>query len=675
MLLPEQMNRIIIVGSKESMKKTIDVLYRSESMHVIDFSAEEQGFSLGSPLPESSDASKKLLKLRSLEKDLELPEKAKVETISVAKVKAELDSTMADLDKELSTIVEAKGKAQSRLSEIQTEKKSLEPFFGIDIPLELYKGYFTIGVSTGFIKANPTAEVAKVSPQADVNISKDGKFVAVFYPKKDASEVQKTLAQIGFTEVQVPNGAGIPVDRAKQIDEESNGLEAAIEEASKKLEEVKEKFGQMVRAADEQLSIEVQVAETPLRFGTTKHAFIIDGWVTSTDAEKLKTVLAQEVGDNVFLEVLEAAKRSESHEHDTTHIENVDYGKKDETPTKQTNGKFVKKFEFLTEMISTPKYNEIDPSFMLALTFPFFFGLMIGDVGYGVSFILLGALGLKKCKSQEWRVIATMLFYGGIWATLFGYFMFGEALGLEFEPNGDELTWSMILHTNIDMPFIDDPYNKLNDVKMLLFISIMIGFVHLAMGFAIGIYNKAIRYGFKHAIMDKFSWMLILIGGFFLLIYLIDALVADLGTWNLPLMEYYLYIGMALIIPGVIMAYVGEGGGALLELPGLMSNIMSYTRLAAIGMSKAGLVFAFNTLAFEIIIDVRGDVDPIMAIIALVVFIVGQLMVWILGIISAGIHSVRLHYVELFQKFYEGGGVKFDPLHIERKITSEKVGE
>ena len=56
-------------------------------------------------------------------------------------------------------------------------------------------------------------------------------------------------------------------------------------------------------------------------------------------------------------------------------------------------------------------------------------------------------------------------------------------------------------------------------------------------------------------------------------------------------------------------------------------------------------------------------------------FIVGQLMVWILGIISAGIHAIRLHYVELFQKFYEGGGVKFDPLRIERKITSEKVGE
>jgi V/A-type H+-transporting ATPase subunit I len=203
----------------------------------------------------------------------------------------------------------------------------------------------------------------------------------------------------------------------------------------------------------------------------------------------------------------------------------------------------------------------------------------------------------------------------------------------------------------------------------------MVGFIHLAMGFIIGIYNKAIRFGLKHAIMDKFSWLMILIGGWFLLIYVLDMLVTPLDSWNLPLFDLYLYISLALIIPGIIMAYIGEGGGAILELPGLMSNVMSYTRLAAIGMSKAGLAFAFNTLAFEIIIDVTGEVDPLMAIIALAVFIVGQLMVWILGIISAGIHAIRLHYVELFQKFYEGGGVKFDPLCIVRKVTSEKTGE
>jgi V/A-type H+/Na+-transporting ATPase subunit I len=675
MIMPEQMNRIVIVGSKKSMKQSIDILYQSESMHVVDFSAEEQGFSLGSPLPESSEASKKLLKLRALEKDLQLSNAPTKEVVPVNKVRSELDSSMNELDVELTSIIEVKGKATSRLSELQMEKKTLDPFLTIDVPLELYRGYSSIGVITGHMGGNPVDDVHKVSADSEVFVSKDGKSIAVFFPKRDAAAVQDVLVKTGFVEVPIPAGTGMPKDRVNAIDEEIATLQTSIENSSKKLDEMKEKFGLMVAAADEDLSIKVQVAETPLRFGTTDHAFIIDGWVPVADVEKLKGALHETVGDSVFLEVLETAPRFEGHAHDTGHVQNIDYGSKEEAPTKQSNNNTVKKFEYLTEMISTPKYNEIDPSFVLALTFPLFFGLMVGDVGYGIAFTILGALGLKKCKSRDWRVIATMLFYGGIWTILIGYFMYGEALGMHFEPNGDELTWSTIFHTNIDMPFISDSYDKLSDVKMLLFISIMIGFVHLAMGFCIGIYNKAIRYGLKHAIMEKFSWILILIGGWFLLIYIIDMLVAPLDTWGFPLLDMYLYISLVLIIPGIIMAYIGEGGGAILELPGLMSNVMSYTRLAAIGMSKAGLAFAFNTLAFEIIIDVTGDVDPLMAIIALAVFVVGQLMVFILGVISAGIHSIRLHYVELFQKFYEGGGIKFDPLRIVRKVTSEKAGE
>ncbi|QLH74882.1 MAG: V-type ATP synthase subunit I [Methanomassiliicoccales archaeon] len=675
MLIPEEMSRIIIVGSKESMKKTIEVLYKSESIHVIDFPADEQGFSLGSPLPESSEASKKLLKLRALEKDLGLTNGPVKGTVPVSKIKAELEMSMEELDKELGAVIEAKAKAAARLNELQIEKKSLEPFVKIELPLELYKGYYTIGVIAGHVNGDPTSDIKKVSPDAEVFASKDGKNFAIFYPLKDANAVQDILVKKGFVEVQIPSGKGMPSDRVKEIDEEILKLQASLEESTKKLDEIREKFGLTVAAADEQLSIEVQVAETPLRFGTTPHAFIIDGWVPTADVDKLRRALEEGVGDKVFLDVLETAKRFEGHAHDTGHIQLIDYGKKDETPSKQSNNRTVKKFEFLTEMISTPKYNEIDPSFVLAITFPLFFGLMVGDVGYGIAFASLGALGLKKCRSPEWRTIATMLFFGGIWAIIIGYFMFGEALGMHFEPMGDELTWSTLLHTNIDMPFISEPFSKLHDVKILLFISLMIGFAHLAMGFGIGFYNKTIRYGLKHAVMEKFSWLLILIGGWFLLIYIIDMLVAPLDSWGFPLLDMYLYISLAMIIPGVVMAYLGEGGGALLELPGLMSNVMSYTRLTAIGMSKAGLAFAFNTLAFEIIIDVTKEVDIVFAIVALAVFIVGQLMVFILGIISAGMHSIRLHYVELFQKFYEGGGVKFDPLRIVRKITTEKAGE
>jgi V/A-type H+-transporting ATPase subunit I len=213
--------------------------------------------------------------------------------------------------------------------------------------------------------------------------------------------------------------------------------------------------------------------------------------------------------------------------------------------------------------------------------------------------------------------------------------------------------------------------SKLVDVKLFLFIAIMIGFIHLGIGYAVGIYNKTIRYGFKHALLERVSWLLILIGGFFLMMWFINEMIEPVGEWwGLPLLSYYIYIGLALIIAGTVMAFTAEGGVTFLELPGLMSNVLSYSRLAAIGMSKAGLALVFNTVAF-VTIGTTG----IMLAFAIPLFVLGVLTVFILAIISAGLHSIRLHYVELFGKFFEGGGIAFNPLKIVRKWTSEKVGE
>ena len=159
-----------------------------------------------------------------------------------------------------------------------------------------------------------------------------------------------------------------------------------------------------------------------------------------------------------------------------------------------------------------------------------------------------------------------------------------------------------------------------------------------------------------------------LIGLFLIMLYLVDIMIQPIGWMGFPLLEFYIYIGLALMIPGLIVAYIGEGGGAILELPSLLSNILSYTRLAAIGMSKAGMALAFNMIAIEMLAPEGG----VMIIFAILVFMVGHLTILVLAVISAGLHSVRLHYVELFTKFYVGGGMKFSPLRIVRKYTTER---
>jgi V/A-type H+-transporting ATPase subunit I len=700
------MTRILVVGSKDSLQGTIDTLYGLESVHLVDFSADEPGFSLGSPLPAASDASQKLLKLRSMERDLEIKEvKGKeIEVVPVEKIVSDVDGLITGLDAQIFGVIETKANAQARMHDIESRKKQLEPFMSIPLPLELYSNYQSLSVISGFIKSDPTEAIQKALGQYEIQKSDDGKLIVLFVQKSEAQEAQRILVQSGFTEVPVPQGTGLPAEQIKKLDEEYEVESKTLEEANKKIDDLREKHESFILASDEQLSIDVEKAETPLRLGTTKHAFAMDGWVSSSDVEKIQKAFSERLGDKVFVEVLEVAQRSEHHEPE--HVEGAGHKEpKAAVPTKQQNGKTAGHFEFLTELISTPRYNEIDPTTIIAITFPFFFGLMVGDLGYGIPFTILGALGLKKCTSKEWRTIATMLFYGGIWTMIFGFFLFGEAFGLHFAPHwdltslgsgasgaaieafktlhplGNEMTWSSLLGTALPSHLFGvipiGIYSKLDDVKILLFIAVWIGVVHLYLGFGLGFANKVMRHGWKHAIMEKGSWLLVLTGMSFLLLYIVKLLLAP---WLLSdtVGTMCMILGVVFLVPGILMAIKAEGATSILELPGLMSNIISYARLAAIGMSKAGLALAFNTIAFVTILGFDkeaatfSNLSIVMFIVALLILIVGHLAVFILGILSAGMHGIRLHYVELFQKFYEGGGVKFNPLKVVRKRTSER---
>ena len=682
MLLPKQMTRVLLVGSRSALKDTIEVLYQLEAAHLIDFNAEEEGFRLGAPLPASSDASKKLLKLRSLEKDLDLESMAVSEQVDVAKIDEEINSTINELEAEITGATQTKNSIQARINELEAEKAVLMNFMSIPLDLELYRDYDSLKVFTGKVRADPSAAIRAAVPKSEVFLSTDGGFVAVFVAREMADEAQKALVQFGYTEMAAPGGKGSPQKLVARADEELATLKGGLEDAVKKLEGLREKHAAFVKAADEHLSIIVEKAETPLRVGTTDYTFAMDAWVPTSEMPKVEKAISEKLGGRVHIESLEVMSRREPHE---AHEGEVHHDAKvEEIPVKLENSKTAKKFEFMAGMLSTPKYRELDPTSAMMITLPIFFGLMVGDLGYGIPFMLLGLIGLKKCVSDEWKTISTLLFFGGIWATIFGLFMYGEAYGIHFAEQHHDMSWSSLLGVHLPHEIaiggFEIPlgiYSKLHNVKEILYLSIWVGIAHLFIGFCIGFYNKTIRYGIKHAIVEKISWLMILIGGALLLLFLVDAMIRGV---EVSLTDIRMLVAIPLLLVGVIMAYTGEGAGAILELPGLMGNIISYTRLAAIGMSKAGLALAFNTIAFEVMwghdFHVLGSNsgDAVMLIAALGIFLIGHLTIFVLAIISAGLHSLRLHYVEFFMKFYEGGGVEFKPLKVIRKYTIDRNG-
>ena len=661
MLLPDKMSKILIVGSKERLKDAIDTLYSVEYVHPIDPSPDEEGIDLGSPLPSASGASQKLLKLRALEKDLDITGEEETERIDVSRIHQEIDSALADLESDISAAVEEKMDLQAKAHEIENRKKLLEPLKALPLDLDLYHGYKRLDVFTGTVRLDPEAQIAAAVKNYDLFKSEEGDFVALFVSKDESAEAQKILIQSGFSEVPAPVGTGSPMAEIGKMDSEHQEVQKRLEESAKNIDALREKHKAFILASEEELGVVVEKAEFPLRTSTTKHAFVLDAWAPSEKVGDLRKTISERIGDDVFVEELETMPRREHLHPEESHAGVSREHVHETAPTRADHKNPVGMFNGLTKLLSVPKYNEIDPTLILSITFPIFFGLMVGDIGYGIPFMILGVLGLKHCKSQDWRTIATMLLFGGIWATVFGLFLFGEAFGMHFSPKEGEITWSALLGT--ELPHIGI-LSKLHDVKLILYITVWIGLIHLFVGFVVGVYNETIRHGFKTAFFHKVGWVMILVGGAFLMLYVVDLLILKI---NVPLTDPRFLVGLGFILPGIVVTYIGEGGQAILELPTLMSNVISYTRLAAIGMSKAGMALAFNMMAIEMI----GAGGGAMIVAAVAVFMIGHLMIFILAVITAGIHGIRLHYVEMFQKFYVGGGLEFNPLKIIRKYTNE----
>lgn len=680
------MTKILIVGSKDKLKETIEELYRLEAIHPIDFSSEEEGFTLGAPLPEASEISQTLLKLRAVSKDLAVVDKPLKEKIEKDRIHKEVSEALITLEAEIRGAVETRDQIQNRKHDLESSKKLLEPFVPLGIDLDLYRGYDSIVVFTGYVRTDPEPIIRESLRDYELFTAEKSDLIALFVVKSEAAEAQRLLVQEGFTEMPAPMGKGSPTEAVKAIDAENEALDKALDDAEEKVTKLREKHEAFLLASDEEFSIEVMKAEFPLRVGATTHAFAVDAWVPSKSMDAVMSALTAKVGEGIHIEVVEDKAPRKEHIHAEEAVagaaqEHV----KQEPPSKLSAKKPVGMFTHLTELISIPKYGEIDPTNILAITFPLFFGLMVGDLAYGIGFMILGWIGFRHVRSDDWKSISTMLFFGGVWATVFGLFLFGEAFGMHFAPQwqampgytiqqlhasypyGNELSWSSMLQTNLTFTLGPIPfgvYNKLNDVKMLLYIAVWIGIIHLFIGYCLGVYNETIRHGFKHAFMHKISWLFILLGGAFLLPYVIDLLILSLPV---GLTDPRLIIAIVLIVVGIVIAFKAEGGQSILELPGLMSNVMSYTRLAAIGMAKAGMALAFNLIAIEMLAPIGG----VAVIGAIAVFTIGHLMIFVLAVLSAGIHGIRLHYVELFQKFFTGGGSKFDPLRIVRKYTSE----
>jgi len=659
MLRPEEMTRAVVVGSIESLDATVECLYELGILHLIDFTQPDEEFKLGEPLSKASDTSQKLLKLRAMIRALELEGHRPEGKLQVKDINKTLEQALVTLDLSTSSKAEAKQRIQSLIRERESEIKVLDLVRTFGVPVEQYDGYESITVFLGTCRHDPEHalresirdyEILKLERKSDV-------VVAVFVANEYKLEASRILADYGFQEVKLPKLKGDPEKLISKLTSEIADLAKDLARTEHDIESIRKKFANFIVASEEHLAIEVMKAETPLRIATSANSFVIDGWIPKARIEEIQTALDSLCCGLAFVETIPPASG-------------------EEPPVKLKNPKPVRPFEFFMTLVSTPKYEEVDPTLVLFITFPLFFGFMIGDFGFGIGLVVAGALMRLKLKnSPDLQKLGTIVLAGGIMASIFGLFVFAEAFGVPFHPpeaNPDEHSWESVANIPIH-PMLD----KMHDIKEMLAISLLAGWLHLTLGFVFGFVNTY-RHSMKHAIA-KVAWLVVLFGIFVELMTIAGNNTATSETVNTALLSFLPDIetvigGVKASVPALIMVLGGvailpftEGAIALTEVLGLFTNIMSYMRLAALATGKGAVALAFNTMFFPMIFD-SGNI--VVAAIGAVLLVIAQtFFVFILGALSSGIQAVRLNYVEFFLKFFEGGGTDFAPLGYERKYS------
>ena len=429
---------------------------------------------------------------------------------------------------------------------------------------------------------------------------------------------------------------GTPRDILVDLDAKLTEVESEKHKRDEDLADLRQKYIEYILASDEYLSIETQKAEAPLRFATTKNAFVVEGWVPTKDLELVQHDTDDATNGHVIVAV------------DTSEDADVD-----KVPIALSNPMPSRPIEVLVKAFSLPKYNEIDPTTFMVFIYPFLFGLMLGDIGYGAVCIALAILVTRRIKSQGVRALGTVLLYAGVFSVIFG-FIYNEFFGAELLGHNGLLTF---VYAYPSIP-------RLDNVLTLLIVTLMIGVIMLTLGFVLGFVNERRQHGLKHAVFAKVSWICMLWGGVLAIALILPPLTTGSGIQ----LSAGLVAGLAVAVVGFVLLIMGEGVIGIVELPGLLSNVLSYSRLLSIGISSAGIALAVNRLSDALFFS-RGGVFIILGVLML---IVGHAVNTALGILDSGLQALRLHYVEFFTKFYRGGGIKYEPFGFERKYTEEK---
>ena len=569
----------------------------------------------------------------------DMPVQKEVEALDTEAFIEKAEDTLAQVESKTSVIEGKLAALDAETSELKSNKSLANRLSNFDMDLALLKDSKYTSTTVGRINAESASEIknelSNLTDELEVFTvpmdDKTGEIIVVVTLKELSDEVYSTLRKFDFEKIEVGDVEGTPQHIISSADSRLLTIESERAAVKTELRAVAEQWDDEILALKEQLENEKEKNEILSSFVQTKDAYVLEAWVPVEDTEKVEQLVEKSSDGHCAFETIE--------------VEGTD---DEDVPVLQQNGWYSKPFEYLVDMYSPVRYNSIDPTIFVAITFPFFFGFCLTDAVYGLVVAAIGVVllkGLGKVK-ESMHSFGWILIWSGLWAVILGLITNGFIGDFPERIAGFRL------------PTVFAPVEAFKHPETILIIAIAVGLIYVNLGFVLGAINN-LRYGRKkEALGSQICWFIFEAGLLFLVLGFMMPAIGMIG----------MALGGILIIAAIGILIWANGAFGLMDIFGFLGDVLSFARLLALCLATGGIAMTVNILA----VMVNGMVPVVGIILAIIVFIGGHIANFAFQVLGAFINALRLNYVEFFAQFFEEGKGKFEAFKAKRTFTKIK---